>query len=180
LDIYWWHSRSLGYIGIYWSRNAFEGVKIMPSSQPENQLDNDKDLRQEILYEFLNQFKEDKYLSQGNTDKAVGAIDQYTQSKLKAFAEEFEKAIGEDEKEFTKRSRPYEDSDTDKLWDLANGIEPISSGQISTWGSSATTQFRKFALKLRNTIWKEAELHNNELRAEIREALKAIKEKYQL
>jgi hypothetical protein len=36
LDIYWWHSRSLGYIGIYWSRNAFEGVKIMPSSQPEN------------------------------------------------------------------------------------------------------------------------------------------------
>jgi len=58
----------------------------MPSSQAENQLDNDKDLRQEILYEFLNQFKEDKYLSQGNTDKAVGAIDQYTQSKLKAFA----------------------------------------------------------------------------------------------
>ncbi len=59
-------------------------------------LDNDKDLRQEILYEFLNQFKEDKYLSQGNTDKAVGAIDQYTQSKLKAFAGEFEKAIGEE------------------------------------------------------------------------------------
>lgn len=94
MDIYWWHSRSLGYIGIYWSRNAFEGVKIMPSSQPENQLDNDKDLRQEILYEFLNQFKEDKYLSQGNTDKAVGAIDQYTQSKLKAFAGEIEEAIG--------------------------------------------------------------------------------------
>lgn len=63
----------------------------MPSSQPENQLDNDKDLRQEILYEFLNQFKEDKYLSQGNTDKAVGAIDQYTQSKLKAFAGEVER-----------------------------------------------------------------------------------------
>ncbi len=59
-------------------------------------LDNDKDLRQEILYEFLNQFKEDKYLSQGNTDKAVGAIDQYTQSKLKAFAEEVEEAIGEE------------------------------------------------------------------------------------
>ena len=96
MDIYWWHSRSLGYIGIYWSRNAFEGAKIMPSSQPENQLDNDKDLRQEILYAFLNQFKEDKYLSQGNTDKAVGAIDQYTQSKLKAFAGEIEKAIGED------------------------------------------------------------------------------------
>jgi hypothetical protein len=60
-------------------------------------LDNDKDLRQEILYEFLNQFKEDKYLSQSNTDKAVEAIDQYTQSKLKAFAGEVEEAIGEDE-----------------------------------------------------------------------------------
>jgi hypothetical protein len=58
-----------------------------------NQLDNDKDLRQEILYEFLNQFKEDKYLSQGNTDKAVGAIDQYTQSKLKAFAGEVTKEL---------------------------------------------------------------------------------------
>lgn len=67
----------------------------MPSSQPENQLDNDKDLRQEILYEFLNQFKEDKYLSQGNTDKAVGAIDQYTQSKLKAFAGELESTMKE-------------------------------------------------------------------------------------
>lgn len=56
-------------------------------------LDNDKDLRQEILYEFLNQFKEDKYLSQSNTDKAVEAIDQYTQSKLKAFAEEVKQLI---------------------------------------------------------------------------------------
>lgn len=107
----------------------------------------------------------------------VARLDEYTQSKLKAFAGEVMEAIGEDEKEFTKRSRPYEDSDTDKLWDLANGIEPISSGQISTWGGSATTQFRKFALKLRNTIWKEAELHNNELRDELRQALKAIKEK---
>ena len=75
-------------VGTYPSKAAAKRAidEMNPSSQPENQLDNDKDLRQEILYEFLNQFKEDKYLSQGNTDKAVGAIDQYTQSKLKAFA----------------------------------------------------------------------------------------------
>lgn len=78
--------------------------------------------------------------------------------------------IGEDDKEFTKRSRPYDDTDTNKLWDLANGVEPISSSQFSTWGSSANAQFRKFALKLRNTIWREAELHNNELKAELRQA----------
>lgn len=118
----------------------------------------------EILYEFLNQFKEDGYLAQGNTDNTVESLDSHY---LSIFLE----LVGEDEKEFTKRSRAYEDSDTDKLWDLANGIEPISSSQISTWGGSANTQFRKFALKLRNTIWKEVELHNNELRAELRTAL---------
>lgn len=58
----------------------------------DKEIDNDKEVKQEILYEFLNQFKEDKYLSQSNTDKAVEAIDQYTQSKLKAFADELEKA----------------------------------------------------------------------------------------
>ena len=141
MDIYWWHSRSLGYIGIYWSRNAFEGVKIMPSSQPENQLDNDKDLRQEILYEFLNQFKEDKYLSQGNTDKAVGAIDQYTQSKLKAFAGEVEKAIGEDE--YPEQHFPT-----------------VLQGENIEKYDKVTARDR--------------------LRAELRQALKAIKEKYQL
>ena len=140
MDIYWWHSRSLGYIGIYWSRNAFEGVKIMPSSQPENQLDNDKDLRQEILYEFLNQFKEDKYLSQGNTDKAVGAIDQYTQSKLKAFAGEIEEAIGKDD-------RDYSQDNTD----LASKIALVASSAAC-----------------------------NELRVELRQALKAIKERWNL
>ena len=112
----------------------------MPSSQPENQLDNDKDLRQEILYEFLNQFKEDKYLSQGNTDKAVGAIDQYTQSKLKAFAGEFEKAIGKDD-------RDYSQDNTD----LASKIALVASSAAC-----------------------------NELRVELRQALKAIKERWNL
>ena len=100
-------------------------MSMNPSSQPENQLDNDKDLRQEILYEFLNQFKEDKYLSQGNTDKAVGAIDQYTQSKLKAFAGEVE------------------------------------------------------ALLETETAWKRPKaITRNELKRDLLEALKAIKEKY--
>ncbi len=153
-------------------------------------LDNDKEelkLKSQLInalqvFDLLPHEQDSKYGS-GKANKedywriCNKAIDQYTQSKLKAFAGEVMEAIGEDEKGFTKRSRPYEDSDTDKLWDLANGIEPISSGQISTWGGSATTQFRKFALKLRNTIWKEAELHNNELRDELRQALKAIKEK---
>jgi len=113
----------------------------MPSSQAENQLDNDKDLRQEILYEFLNQFKEDKYLSQGNTDKAVGAIDQYTQSKLKAFAGEVEKAIGEDE--YPEQHFPT-----------------VLQGENIEKYDKVTARDR--------------------LRAELRQALKAIKGKYQL
>lgn len=104
--------------------------------------------------------REPNYL---DTDVAESKIRQHMLS-------EAIELIGDDEKEFTKRSRPNDNSDTDKLWDLANGVEPISSSQFSTWGSSANAQFRKFALKLRNTIWREAELHNNELKAELRQA----------
>ena len=102
MDIYWWHSRSLGYIGIYWSRNAFEGVKIMPSSQPENQLDNDKEeLRLKLLAE-INDYSDPSNNEAGHHNPVYSSkellkiVDQYTQSKLKAFAGEFEKAIGED------------------------------------------------------------------------------------
>lgn len=78
-------------VGTYPSKAAAKRAidEMNPSSQPENQLDNDKDLRQEILYEFLNQFKEDKYLSQGNTDKAVGAIDLINQ-QIKSVLDELE------------------------------------------------------------------------------------------
>ena len=68
----------------------------------------------------------------------IKSIDQYTQSKLKAFAGEIEKAIGEDNKEG----------------------DPVA-------GSSIPMGFTESVLF-------------NELRAELRQALKAIKEKYQL
>ena len=109
--------------------------------EPHSHLDNDKDLRQEILYEFLNQFKEDKYLSQSNTDKAVEAIDQYTQSKLKAFAGEIEEAIGE--YEYPEQHFPT-----------------VLQGENIEKYDKVTARDR--------------------LRAELRQALKAIKEKYQL
>jgi len=99
----------------------------------KDHLDNDKEVKQEILYEFLNQFKEDKYLSQSNTDKAVEAIDQYTQSKLKAFAREVEEELR-----------------------LMSHVCPKDS-----------TGCAKFAQRCQTRNWQV-------------EALKAIKEKYQL
>lgn len=60
----------------------------MPSSQPENRLDNDNEA--ERLVKFIST------LSPWNLERGVIALDEYTQSKLKAFAGEVEKAIGED------------------------------------------------------------------------------------
>ena len=59
-------------------------------------LDNDKEeLRDKVLHVLL-----EEYHQNCNYDSLMAILyhaDQYTQSKLKAFAEEFEKAIGEDE-----------------------------------------------------------------------------------
>lgn len=83
--------------------------------------------------------------------------------------------IGSDQTDcLRKRRNPEGDSDTDTLWDLANGIGPISISEFSTWGSSERAQFRKFGLELRNTIWEEAQIHENELRATQRQNLSKL------
>ena len=99
-------------------------------------------------------------------------VDQALQAIKALYRKEIEEAIGEDEHEFTlKRHRMYQDTDTEKLWDLANGVEPVSASEFALWGSSAQAQFRKFALKLRDKIWKSNEESRNELRAELRAKL---------
>ncbi len=139
-----------------------------------------QDSTEDWLDECINNFEYWKYIKMGgvratpNMDKMLDREQVKAKIRQHMLSEALD-IIGADEKEFTKRSRPNDNSDTDKLWDLANGVEPISSSQFSTWGSSANAQFRKFALKLRDTTWKEAELHKNELRAELR---KAFTEKY--
>lgn len=85
-----------------------------------------------------------------------------------------EAVIGEDTQEFEKKDY----SGADKLWDLANGVEPISSREFTTWGSSEKAQYRKFALKLRNRSWFECEEAENNLRSEQRHrAANYLKEK---
>lgn len=44
----------------------------------------------EILYEFLNQFKEDGYLAQGNTDNTVESLDSHY---LSIFLEEIDNEL---------------------------------------------------------------------------------------
>lgn len=106
----------------------------------KDHLDNDKDLR-EIIADIIestgvehgNEFwHRDSSLSYA--DRIIEATEAYTQSKLKAFAGDIEKAIGED--------------------------VPLNG--------------------LRHP--EEDEWHNtrNKLKSELRKALKAIKEKYQL
>lgn len=62
--------------------------------EPENQLDNDKEeLRQSILVEFKQVHKlAPADYTENCTNVVMSHIDQYTQSKLKAFADELEKA----------------------------------------------------------------------------------------
>ena len=114
----------------------------MPSSQPENQLDNDKaelktGLMKCVSVDLTHIVPNEStfYIS-----KLQDFIDQYTQSKLKAFAGEFEKAIGKDD-------RDYSQDNTD----LASKIALVASSAAC-----------------------------NELRVELRQALKAIKERWNL
>ena len=116
-------------------------------------LDNDKEelkLKSQLInalqvFDLLPHEQDSKYGS-GKANKedywriCNKAIDQYTQSKLKAFAGEFEKAIGKDD-------RDYSQDNTD----LASKIALVASSAAC-----------------------------NELRVELRQALKAIKGKYQL
>ncbi len=115
-----------------------------PSSQPENQLDNDKDLNNILA----NLAWSGKYFDSGQevlnafaVKEAKDLIDQYTQSKLKAFAGDMEEAIGEDE---------YPDQH----------FPTVLQGENIEKYDKVTARDR--------------------LRAELRQALKAIKEKYQL
>jgi len=115
----------------------------MPSSQAENQLDNDKEeLRQSILVEFrqVHKLAPSDY-TRNCTNVVMSLIDQYTQSKLKAFAGDMEEAIGEDE---------YPDQH----------FPTVLQGENIEKYDKVTARDR--------------------LRAELRQALKAIKEKYQL
>lgn len=79
-----------------------------------------------------------------------------------ALLDELEKELSlEHQTEFIpKRHNRFDDSDTDKLWQLAE-----------------TSTFRQFAIKLRNTIWKEAQIHENELRDEVRNLLESKRSK---
>lgn len=142
----------------------------MPTSQPENHLDNDKEELRNKLFEgkTLLQNTQD-IVARNNTgytyaelksedcaevgeldykdelqeiDKTVNLLlhlySHHTQSKLKAFAEEVEKAIGED--------------------------LPLDDKTKATDNTSGRTGRRA----------------RNQLRKQLREALKAIKEKYEL
>ncbi len=150
---------------------------MTPSSQPENQLDNDKEelrqklasieherwadwqkwchkvLREQVPYSpelelvltrwdkqietpYSGLSDKEKASDMEQVDRYWHLIDQYTQSKLKAFAGEFEKAIGED--------LPLDDK------------------------SKATD----------NTGGRTGRRARNQLRKQLREALKAIKERW--
>ena len=118
----------------------------MPSSQPENHLDNDKEeLRLKLLAE-ISDYSDSNNNEAGHHNAVYASkellkiVDQYTQSKLKAFAGEFEKAIGKDD-------RDYSQDNTD----LASKIALVASSAAC-----------------------------NELRVELRQALKAIKERWNL
>jgi len=151
----------------------------MPSSQAENQLDNDKEeLRQKLasieherwadwqkwvhtVYEnptrpfeeaianwkkqintpYSDLTEREKASDMEQVDRYWHLIDQYTQSKLKAFAGEVEKAIGEDE--YPEQHFPT-----------------VLQGENIEKYDKVTARDR--------------------LRAELRQALKAIKGKYQL
>lgn len=103
----------------------------------KDHLDNDKELDNILANLAWNGKYTDsgqEIVDKGAVEKAKDLIDQYTQSKLKAFAGEFEKAIGEDEADILVK-------------DNGDGSRIV---QVSP---------------------------TNEYRAELRESLKAIKEK---
>lgn len=119
---------------------------------------NKQQLREGVFDEVMSSAPDmNAIIAENATDSIMQLIDQYAY-------EYAERVIGEDTKEF--RKKDY--AGTEDLWDLANGIAPISTHEFNTWGSSDKAQFRKFGLKLRNTIWFQNEESNNELRAEQR------------